>query len=131
MCLLIRSRSGNLLISQVIQLLAEGKVSLLTAPPLYGSDAEQRWMVSQTKLLSLDAVGLLKECLSSFDAHHSNTPAAQLSSAVHGEIFHDLLDMQTQPQIRQTRRRFVIITTTSTPVEKIDANRVRDGVNMN
>lgn len=104
--------------------MAEGVVSLFQAPALYGNESGQGWVTSQLKLLSLNATGLLKECLSTFTARYSNTPRSQLSSAMEAAISGDLLRMQTQPSIMENYRRYVVITATG--ADQVESNR--DGV---
>lgn len=92
--------------------MAEGEVSLLQAPPPYGDDPRLGWVSSQLRLFSLNASGLLEECLNAFAARYSNTSEVQLPDAIIAEISKDLLRMQTQPSIMENYRRFVVIKAT-------------------
>lgn len=76
-------------------------------------DLGRAWVVSQLRMTSLKATGLMKECLSAFSERYSNRPASQLTNYMDGEIHSDLLRIQAQPCIRKDYRRFVVITTQS------------------
>jgi hypothetical protein len=115
---------GEFLLSNIVNLLADGEISLLRAPPLHGDDPGHIWVGSQLKLFLLDASGLLEECLNTFVFHYSSTPAAQLTSAVEAEISQDLLRMQTQPSMMENYRRFVVIKEVNS--KELDSNK--DGV---
>jgi hypothetical protein len=123
---LIKAFRGDFLLHNIVTLMAEGEVSLLRAPALHGDDPGPSWVSSQLKLFSLNASGLLKECLSTFAANYSNTPVAQLSDAMEAEISEDLLRMQTQPSIMENYRRFVVIKKTSSS----QADLTKDGVRL-
>ena len=122
---LITKFRGNFLLHNIITLVAEGEVSLLRAPALHGDDPGSNWIGSQLRLFSLNASGLLEECLSIFAAQYSNMSAAQLPGAVDGEISKDLLRMQTQPSIMENYRRFVIIKKTGSNEADLNKDGVR------
>jgi hypothetical protein len=113
------------LLHQIITLIAEGDVSLLRAPALYEDVHESDWVSSQLKLISLNAPGLLEECLRIFTAKYSNISMAQLADAIEIEISEDLLRMHTQPSIMENYRRFVVIKETSSRETGIHKDGVR------
>lgn len=116
---------GDFVLHHIVTLMAEGEVSLLRAPALYGDDPDPGWVGSQLRLFSLDMSGLLEECLSTFAAHYSNMSAAQLPGAVEAEISNDLLRMQTQPSIMESYRRFVVVKGTSSRESDLNKDGVR------
>jgi len=118
---LSKFKTGDFLLHNIIALLADGEISLLRAPGLHGDDPGPGWISSQLRLFSLDASGLLEECMRTFTAHYSNTPIAQLPGALEAEISKDLLRMQTQPSIMENYRRFVVIKETSS--KEADLNK--------
>jgi hypothetical protein len=105
--------------------MAEGEVSLLRAPALHGDDHEPGWIGAQLRLFSLNASGLLEECLNTFAARYSNTSVEQLQGVVEAEISKDLLRMQTQPSIMENYRRFVVIKGTSSREADLNKDGVR------
>jgi len=107
-------------------LVTQGVVSLLRAPPAHGNNSGPAWVTAQLKLLSLKPSALLEECLSAFAVQYSNTTFTELSDAAEAEILKDMLCMQTQPQIMENYRRFVIaVPTTPRPSQtKIEQNGV-------
>lgn len=108
-----------------MNLVVQGEVSLLRAPPVHGYDPQLSWINSQLELFSLKATSLLEKCLGIFAAQYTNIPIAQLCTTVDTEISKDLLRMQIQPSIMENYRRFVIITASTS---QADSNK--DGVSL-
>lgn len=106
----------------LLNLVTEGKISLIEAPPLHGKDPARNWSSSELRSVTLNAHELLERCLASFAARFSNISSSQLSAAMEAEISADLLRMQTQPNLINNYRRYVIVTAAS----QVESNR--DGV---
>jgi hypothetical protein len=102
---------GQLILDEIIQLMASGHVSLLRAPHRHGASSE--WLCWQLKLFALTASGLLEECLDAFSAQYANTPDDDFLNAIEDEIAEDLLQLQSSRSITENYRRFVAITATS------------------
>jgi hypothetical protein len=109
-------------------LIAQGKASLIRAPAAHGNDPGLTWVSLQLKLLSLKPPELLEECLGAFAAQYSNTTFTELSRAVEAEILNDMLRMQTQPQIMENYRRFVIVVPTTPRPSQIGIGQEAVGV---
>jgi hypothetical protein len=97
----------------ILKLIEEGQVSLLQAPPSHTSaeseDPTMEWVSSQMRTLSLDARGILEECIRQFSCKYPNISESAWSSAVEAEISKDLSLMQMQPAIMKEYRRYVVI----------------------
>ena len=105
--------------SDLLDLIEDGKISLLTAPPAtrYAPsdgwskvNARVEWTLWLGSLPSLNTKGILGECLRQFDKHFSKVPAKDLPKAVDHLIMGDFCQLQYQPSIMDNYRRFVLIT---------------------
>ncbi|KAH9937573.1 uncharacterized protein B0H18DRAFT_1113390 [Fomitopsis serialis] len=105
---------GDFFFSDLLGMIEEGKISLLRMPPLTrcpkgGDDPTAKWISWQTELLRADARGLLESSIALAAEQYSSVQANELPDAIQKEIIRDLMGMQMQPAIMDTRRRFVVI----------------------
>ncbi|THH02520.1 hypothetical protein EW026_g379 [Hermanssonia centrifuga] len=115
-------KQGEFFYEGILQLIEDGKISLLSAPPnirqLGKSYVDKRdsvtmdWVCWLISLVSLDTVGILAECLKLFNKRFGQTDHKDLTPAVEKEILHDMCQLQIQPVLMDNYRRFVTITET-------------------
>jgi hypothetical protein len=104
---------GIFVLNDIVDLIAEGEVSLLRAPREQRGD-DLDWVHQQLKLSTLvTPSALLEECLNSFSAQYANTSNVDVSRAIKAKIVEDLFRLQSSPSIIENYRRFVVITATS------------------
>ncbi|KAH8100518.1 hypothetical protein BXZ70DRAFT_937606 [Cristinia sonorae] len=104
----------------LLSLIEDGKLSLLTAPPLRRqpreigtgkgwADLRTAWISGQFSLISMKSRSILDACLRSFDALHGKTPESEIASAVAQNAMKEMDSMQFQPVIMDEYRRFVVV----------------------
>ncbi|CDO70283.1 hypothetical protein BN946_scf184942.g83 [Trametes cinnabarina] len=107
---------GNFVYEELLTSIEDGSVSLLQAPQVSRDPPAQddpallwtRWMVRAS---TLDARGILEECLRIAAEQFANTADADLPLAIEKEIARDMMRMQVQPAIMDNYRRFVVFRT--------------------
>ncbi|KZT74733.1 hypothetical protein DAEQUDRAFT_4099 [Daedalea quercina L-15889] len=105
---------GEFVFSDLLELIEEGKISLLRSPPLTrcpkgGEDPAAKWTSWQTELLRMDARGLLESSIALAAEQYSSVQPHALPEAIQTEIVRDLMGMQMQPTLMDAYRRFVVI----------------------
>jgi hypothetical protein len=105
----------------ILQLIEDGKISLMDAPPApHTSDtAETAWLAAQLGQLPLDARGLLALALQAHVTQYASVPAHTRPVALLADIRRQLSALQFAPAIMAEYRRFVVI---QDPAERIEAN---------
>ena len=102
---------GEFLFSELLELIADGRLSLLRTPPVARCPGPAAaWLAWQTALLRMDARALLAESIElAAEQYSDSAPAHVLPEMIQKEIVHDLTGMQMQPAIMDEYRRFVVI----------------------
>ncbi|TFY59615.1 hypothetical protein EVJ58_g5677 [Rhodofomes roseus] len=105
---------GEFLFSDLLEMIEEGKISLLRSPPLTrcakgGIDPAAKWISWQTEVLGMDARNLLESSIALAMEQYSGVQENDLPDAIQKEIVRDLMGMQVQPALMDARRRFVVI----------------------
>lgn len=108
----------------LLELIEEGKVSLLYAPPKSRSprlsevdtsrttDPGMDWAAWAIGISTMDSREIMEECIRIFEAKHPKLPDRDLASAVEQEALLDLVQMQLEPVIMDGYRRFVMVVET-------------------
>jgi hypothetical protein len=100
--------SGDFANHNLLNLIEDGKISLLRAPPLQRSALEHddpiiEWASLQMRLIPLQTRSILEACLTEME--RSNIGSAGIET----EISRDIRLMQVQPKIMDEYRRYVVI----------------------
>lgn len=109
---------------RLLELIEQGHLSLLYAPPLNKppkleahrvdrfDDPAMDWTCWCTGLLSMGPKELMQECRTMLLAKHGKKSDSQLAKVVEQDILTDMVQMQRQPSLIDQYRRFVLITET-------------------
>lgn len=100
-----------------LELIANGSISLLHAPPLNNqprddADFTSGWVGWQCRVARLDARGVLEESMRVANEQFANVSTSDLPLAIEKMIAQDLLRMQQQPVFMDEYRRYVVIKST-------------------
>lgn len=116
-----QSDRGKFFYKPLLELIEEGKISLLEAPPksrqprMAKNDTSVtvypglRWVEWTLGLCDLDTTGIMEECLRFFNEKHAALHAKDPTLVVEQGLIQDVLQMQLEPAIMDNYRRFVIL----------------------
>lgn len=108
----------------LLELIEEGKISLLHAPPKSRSphlaendtsrtvDPGMDWATWALGICALDGRGIMKDCLRLFEERHRGLPDKDIAPVVEQEVSSDLVQMHLEPVIMDNYRRFVMVVET-------------------
>ncbi|KAI0076249.1 hypothetical protein K474DRAFT_1282466 [Panus rudis PR-1116 ss-1] len=111
---------GNFYLFELFEFIEEGKLALLTAPPLARRPAQSKtadkkwddpttaWISSQIKILPMNARELLAHCMQAFHERYPNFNTTTLQSRLTKDLIQETRDMQYQPRLMDEYRRFVV-----------------------
>lgn len=99
---------GEFLLDGLLDLIVQGKLSLLRAPTTNHSTRAKKWIGWQLQLLDMDARTLLDECIRTAKEQY-NDVKAELADAIQKEIARDLWALQMQPAVMDEYRRLVVV----------------------
>ncbi|OBZ79786.1 hypothetical protein A0H81_00527 [Grifola frondosa] len=100
---------GEFVFDELLQLIEEGSISLVQAPPLDSVRDDKPWIGEALKMSCLDARGILDECIKIAVQQYRDISEADLPLAIEQQIARDIGSMQLQPAIMDKYRRFVVI----------------------
>lgn len=104
-----------------MDLIEDGKISLLTQPPLTRRPAEDpnthkmidpamSWITTQLKILAATPRVMLENCLESMRRVQANNKDQDLATVVSQEVLSELWRAQFQPAMMDNYRRYVVVT---------------------
>ncbi|CAL1696456.1 unnamed protein product [Somion occarium] len=113
--------SDSFVFTPLLKSIKEGEVSLLTAPPLQRypkeslsverrwDDPAMTWIVAQFHQMSMTPRDLLDSCMRSLQEKHANADDKTLVATIGREALEEMRQMQFQPVLMDSYRRFVVI----------------------
>lgn len=113
--------SKNFVFTPLIEMIEKGKVALLTAPPQNRypkesisterkwDDPAMEWITTQCRQIPMDGRQLLEFCLQSLQERHPNESDDALIAGVGREAMEEMRQMQFQPALMESYRRYVVI----------------------
>ncbi|EKM60867.1 uncharacterized protein PHACADRAFT_204012 [Phanerochaete carnosa HHB-10118-sp] len=117
-------RQNDFFYRPLLDLITDGKISLLEAPPQSRQprtakddisvmvDPGLQWAEWMLNLCDLDATGIMEESLRLFNEKHPKLLDKDLVSVIDQELIQDILWMQLEPVMMDNYRRFVMFTET-------------------
>jgi hypothetical protein len=111
--LILKHSRNEFLYSDILTLIEDGSLSCLWSPPRSALGANQpehkSWSEWQMNLSMADSTEIVTACTQIFQSSHSNLETDQLHGSIVSSVVKDLSDLQVQPAIMDTYRRYVII----------------------